>query len=141
MNKLMHGVVSLRPFVPAKDFETSKRFYLDLGFSVLHEDAHVAGLGLGSHEFLLQNFYVKEFADNFMMHLMVDDADAWVGAHPGAGSSPEIRCFQPESSEGGTWKPEGFPSGRSFRRAVACDAAAIAGWEAVGSRRPGGDLG
>ena len=77
MNKLMHGVVSLRPFVPAKDFGTSKCFYLDLGFSVLHEDAHVAGLGLGPHEFLLQNFYVKEFADNFMMHLMVDDADAW----------------------------------------------------------------
>ena len=26
-------IVAMRPFVPAKDFETSVRFYTDLGFS------------------------------------------------------------------------------------------------------------
>jgi len=27
--------------------------------------------------FLLQNYYVKDWAGNFMMHLMVSDADVW----------------------------------------------------------------
>jgi uncharacterized glyoxalase superfamily protein PhnB len=27
--------------------------------------------------FLLQNFYVKEFAENLMLHLLVEDVDAW----------------------------------------------------------------
>jgi uncharacterized glyoxalase superfamily protein PhnB len=31
----------------------------------------------GNASFLLQNFYVKELADNFMMHLLVEDVDAW----------------------------------------------------------------
>jgi uncharacterized glyoxalase superfamily protein PhnB len=31
----------------------------------------------GDSSFLLQNFYVKEHADNFMMHLLVEDVEAW----------------------------------------------------------------
>jgi uncharacterized glyoxalase superfamily protein PhnB len=31
----------------------------------------------GHSSFLLQNFYNAEHADNFMMHLLVEDADAW----------------------------------------------------------------
>ena len=27
--------------------------------------------------FLLRNFYVKELAENFMMHLLVENVDAW----------------------------------------------------------------
>jgi hypothetical protein len=32
---------------------------------------------LEGHRFLLQNFYVKDHAGNFMMSLMVEDADKW----------------------------------------------------------------
>jgi catechol 2,3-dioxygenase-like lactoylglutathione lyase family enzyme len=77
MNSLTDGVISLRPFVPAKDFELSKRYYFDLGFSLVYEHPNVAGLALGSHEFLLQNYYVEEWAGNFMMHLLVSDVEAW----------------------------------------------------------------
>ena len=32
---------------------------------------------LGPHSFLLQNYYVEDWAGNFMMHMMVNDLDAW----------------------------------------------------------------
>jgi uncharacterized glyoxalase superfamily protein PhnB len=32
---------------------------------------------LGSFGFLLQDYYVKDLADNFMMHLFVRDVEVW----------------------------------------------------------------
>jgi uncharacterized glyoxalase superfamily protein PhnB len=71
------NVIDLKAFVPAKDFPLSRRFYLDLGCAENWGNDQVAEFQLGSHRFLLQNFYVKAQAENFMMHLMVEDADAW----------------------------------------------------------------
>ena len=65
-----------RPFVPAKDFEISKRFYRALGFQQVH-DGEVAIFKIGASSFILQNYYNKEWAENFMMQLMVDDLDSW----------------------------------------------------------------
>jgi uncharacterized glyoxalase superfamily protein PhnB len=70
-------VLDLKPFVPAKDFELSKSFYLDLGFQQNWGDAQICELEIEGHRFLLQEFYVKEHAGNFMMHLMVENADEW----------------------------------------------------------------
>ena len=67
---------TLRPFLPARDFDTSKAFYTALGFEMLL-DADVAIFKVGSGGFLLQRYYHKEWADNCMMQLMVDDLDAW----------------------------------------------------------------
>jgi predicted enzyme related to lactoylglutathione lyase len=67
---------TLRPFLPARDFDTSKAFYEALGFEKLL-DADVAIFKVGSGGFLLQRYYQKEWADNCMMQLMVDDLDAW----------------------------------------------------------------
>ncbi len=69
--------IELKPFVPAKDYELSKRFYQDVGFSVGSSDANLTYFHYESVSFLLQNFYVKELADNFMLHLLVEDVDAW----------------------------------------------------------------
>ncbi len=65
-----------RPFLPAKDFEKSKRFYEALGFEK-KLDGQVANFGVGASSFILQNYFQKEWAENFMMQLMVDDLDAW----------------------------------------------------------------
>lgn len=73
----MDQILALRPFVPARDFATSKRFYATLGFAVTHEDGQIAGLKMGSFSFILQNFYVRELAENLMVQLMVRDANAW----------------------------------------------------------------
>jgi uncharacterized glyoxalase superfamily protein PhnB len=69
--------VELKAFVPAKDFELSKSFYRDFGFTMA-SDSH--GVAYFHHEnvgFLLQDFYAKEFAENLMLHLLVEDVDAW----------------------------------------------------------------
>ena len=68
-------VLDLKAFVPAKDFALSRRFYRDLGFTEKWGNEQVAEMEIGGFRFLLQNFYVKELAENFMMHLMVGDAD------------------------------------------------------------------
>jgi uncharacterized glyoxalase superfamily protein PhnB len=71
------AVVDLQAFVPARDLELSTRFYVDLGFKVNFANAEIAQLEIGSFRFLLQPFYVKEHAENFVMQLAVEDGDAW----------------------------------------------------------------
>ncbi|MFD2265503.1 VOC family protein [Lacibacterium aquatile] len=73
----MSDILALRPFIPAKDFELSKRFYQALGFIITHQDGPVAGLKMGGQSFILQNFYVQEAAENLMIQILVRDADAW----------------------------------------------------------------
>lgn len=76
MSMVPAGTELARPFLPARDFELSKRFYEMLGFEKLL-DAGVAIFRMGRGEFLLQPYYQKDWAENFMMQLMVDDLDAW----------------------------------------------------------------
>ncbi|WP_298123513.1 VOC family protein [Brevundimonas sp.] len=70
------GASAARPFVPARDFEISKRFYQALGFETLL-DSEVVIFGVGQTRFILQNYFQEDWAANFMMQLMVDDLDAW----------------------------------------------------------------
>jgi predicted enzyme related to lactoylglutathione lyase len=70
------GTELARPFIPAKDFDLSKRFYETLGFAKVL-DGEVAIFNAGSGGFVLQRYYQKEWAENSMMQLMVDDLDAW----------------------------------------------------------------
>lgn len=70
-------VVALRPFVPASDFETSLRFYEDLGFTAYKLGDSMASMQLGPFAFLLQEFEAEGFATNYMMHLLVNDVESW----------------------------------------------------------------
>ena len=70
-------IQSLRPLVPAHDFTQSTRFYSDLGFTVSPISDGIADVRFGECAFLLQNFYVREWAENFVFHARVDDLDAW----------------------------------------------------------------
>ena len=76
MIRVPDGGELMRPFLPAKDFETSKRFYEALGFEKTL-DGEVAIFMAGSGGFILQRYYQKEWAENFMMQIVVDDLDAW----------------------------------------------------------------
>lgn len=67
----------LMTFVPARDFAVSKRFYTDLGFTQASEGGGIAAFRLGAAGFLLQDYYVKEFAENLQLHLLVEDVEAW----------------------------------------------------------------
>ena len=76
MKQVPSGTELARPFIPAKDFDLCKNFYETLGFEKLL-DGDVAIFTAGSSGFILQRYYEKDLAENFMMQLMVDDLDAW----------------------------------------------------------------
>ena len=64
---------SIRPFIGAQNFETSRSFYRDLGFeeTVLSHDLSV--FKMGDTAFYLQNAYVKDWVDNTMIFMEVED--------------------------------------------------------------------
>ena len=70
------GTEAARAFIPAKDLDLSKAFYQALGFKKLL-DGDVAIFGVGASAFILQRYYKKEWAENCMMQMMVDNLDAW----------------------------------------------------------------
>jgi catechol 2,3-dioxygenase-like lactoylglutathione lyase family enzyme len=66
-------IISIRPFIGAKDFEVSRRFYQDLGFQesmLSHSMSYFKTQGFG---FYLQDAYVKDWVDNTMVFLEVED--------------------------------------------------------------------
>jgi catechol 2,3-dioxygenase-like lactoylglutathione lyase family enzyme len=63
--------------VPAKDFDISLRFYVDLGFQSRMLTDGLAEMTLGTCSFLLQDYYVQQWADNFVIHLFVSDLHQW----------------------------------------------------------------
>ena len=71
------SAIELKPFVPARDFALSRRFYADLGFVEASEVGGVAYFHHGDVSFLLQDFYVQALAENLMLHLLVEDVSAW----------------------------------------------------------------
>ena len=70
------GTERVRPFLPVRDYELSKQFYEALGFETVR-DGDVAIFNGGSGGFILQRYYQKDWAENTMLQLMVDDLDAW----------------------------------------------------------------
>lgn len=64
-------------FLPAKDFDRSKRFYADLGFVIAWSSGDLARIEAGSAAFLLQRYYASGTDGHLMMALTVEDADAW----------------------------------------------------------------
>lgn len=66
---------SIRPFIGAKDFETSRSFYRNLGFeeTIISHDLSV--FETGSLAFYLQEAYVKDWVDNTMIFLEVENVE------------------------------------------------------------------
>jgi uncharacterized glyoxalase superfamily protein PhnB len=65
-----------RPYLPAKDFASSKRFYDALGFRKVFDGA-VAIYAAGGSGFILEDRWQQQWADNTTMQLATDDLDAW----------------------------------------------------------------
>ena len=76
-NELACTIRAMRPFVPAKDFDLSRRFYEEVGFASRPLGDALIEMSLGQHSFLLQRYYVAAWAGNFVMHLRVTDLDRW----------------------------------------------------------------
>jgi hypothetical protein len=71
------SITDLKAYVPAKNFEESKRFYQALGFVMSPGWGGTADFELNGNRFRLQDYYVKDWANNFMIVMGVDDVEAW----------------------------------------------------------------
>jgi len=74
------GVKNLRPFLPCKNFDESKAFYLALGFSMEEAGEHLAIFYLGQCTFFIAKEAGNHYASNLMMQLIVEDVDAALAA-------------------------------------------------------------
>ena len=72
------SATDLRPFIPARDFALSKRFYAALGWETRDVADGMALVTLGPEQhFYIQDYYLKDVAENAMLHVSVNDAHAW----------------------------------------------------------------
>lgn len=71
-------LLSLEPFVPSgAEFEKSKQLFQDLGFHINWDAGDYVGFQRDNCKFILQRYDNKEFAENFMVNVKIDDADAF----------------------------------------------------------------
>ncbi|PWG81543.1 glyoxalase [Pararcticibacter amylolyticus] len=68
-----HRAISIRPFIGAKDFELSRDFYRTLGFQETIISPAMSLFETGKLAFYLQNAYVKDWIDNTMIFVEVED--------------------------------------------------------------------
>lgn len=67
---------SIEPFVPSgKDFQKSRRLFLEFGFNITWEVAGMVGFENNNCRFILQRNDDKSFAENFMLSVKVDNLD------------------------------------------------------------------
>lgn len=66
---------SIRAFIGAKDFEILRNFYLDLGLEEFTISDTMSYFQLGDFGFYLQDAYVKDWIDNTMLFLEVENLD------------------------------------------------------------------
>jgi len=111
-------ITEIKAFVPAKEFEISKQFYKDLGFTMASEGGGVAYFHFEHVSFLLQDFCAASLAENFMMHILVEDVEAWRNhvLASGVASKYGVRVTEIESQP---WRMRDFclsdPSGVLWR--------------------------
>jgi len=106
----------IRSFVSAKDFGMSKDFYVALGGVIEWSDEKMALVELGGHRFYIQDYFVKEWADNTMLHITVADAQscfAQISALLAGGGFPGARVSAPKQEPYGAlvsyvWDPSGI---------------------------------
>ncbi len=68
----------IRAFIPARDFARSKRFYASLGWDTRDVGPGLALVRLDDRQnFYLQDYYLKEVAENTMLHVTVENANDW----------------------------------------------------------------
>ena len=68
-----HHAKSIRPFIGTKDYDTSRSFYKDLGFEEVVLSSNMSLFQSGNFGFYLQDAYVKDWIDNTMVFMEVDN--------------------------------------------------------------------
>jgi catechol 2,3-dioxygenase-like lactoylglutathione lyase family enzyme len=106
--------LSIRPFIGARDFAVSRRFYRAFGFAEVVLSPGMSYFSLQSVGFYLQDAYVRDWIANTMLFLEVADVEQyWVELAaldlPGEYEGVRVTPIRQEA-----WGKEGFvhdPSG------------------------------
>jgi len=69
------NIKSIRPFIGAKNFEISSNFYKDLGFEEIILEHNLSLFEKQEIGFYLQNAYVKDWIENTMLFIEVENVD------------------------------------------------------------------
>src|SRR5215207_233755 len=108
------SIHDFKAYVPAKDFDLSKRFYSALGFKMSEGWGGTADFELDGQSFRLQDYYVRDWANNFMVKVGVADVEAWhrhVQAMAQSAEYPGMRVKPPEKVDDSlvlhVWDPTG----------------------------------
>lgn len=90
-------ILSIRPFIGAKNFDLSRDFYRTLGFQEGVLTPKMSLFELGRVAFYLQDYYAKDWIDNTMVFIEVEDVNFYYqhllamelpAKYPGARLSP-----------------------------------------------------
>ena len=116
MNTPSLAVVEVKAFIPARNFALSMEFYEALGFTRASVFEDIAYFHCGESSFLLQDFFVKEHAANYQMHLLVANVDAWHEKAKAVAERFNVKVGEPENQP---WAMRDFtlfdPSGVLWR--------------------------
>lgn len=74
---MIHNAKAIRPFIGSRDFKCSVDFYRDLGFEEVVLSPGLSLFKTGGLGFYLQDAFVKDWVDNTMVFLEVDDVVAF----------------------------------------------------------------
>ncbi len=75
---MLHKSLSIRAFIGAKDFTISRKFYTELGFTENVIDPNFSYFIIHDKQgFYLQNAYVKDWVDNTMLFVEVENAGTY----------------------------------------------------------------
>ena len=68
--------MSLEPFVPSgSDFEASKQFFQEIGCRISWDAGDYIGFERDGCKFILQKYDNKQFAENLMINVKIDDVE------------------------------------------------------------------
>lgn len=71
-----YQATSIRPFIGSKNFNESRAFYEELGFQEIKIDPKMSLFKVNEHlAFYLQGYYAKDWIENTMFVIEVDDID------------------------------------------------------------------
>ncbi len=74
---MTNKATSIRPFIGAKDYDLSRNFYRAMGFEEIILTNVLCVFKKEGLAFYLQNAYVKDWIDNSMIFLEVEDLDLY----------------------------------------------------------------
>jgi catechol 2,3-dioxygenase-like lactoylglutathione lyase family enzyme len=67
----------IKPFIGSKNYEESRDFYVAMGWVLNFDTGDISEMQLGTQRFYLQNYYQRNWCQNSMLHISVEDAQSW----------------------------------------------------------------